>query len=140
MVVVVGGVVEKGGKYLLVQEAKEKCYKKWNIPSGHLEENELLIDGAKREIKEETGCDVGINEICAIENKNFEGDIFIGVIFKTKLLKDNIKYDTNEILDVKWFSYEEILKMKENLRSNYIIRAIENCRKNTVAPIEILNK
>lgn len=140
MVVVVGGVVEKDGKYLLVQEAKEKCYKKWNIPAGHLEENELLIDGAKREIKEETGCDVEINEICAIENKNFEGDIFIGVIFKTKLLKDNIKYDTNEILDVKWFSYEEILKMKENLRSNYIIRAIENCRKNTVAPIEILNK
>lgn len=102
MVVVVGGVVEKDGKYLLVQEAKEKCYKKWNIPAGHLEKNELLIDGAKREIKEETGCDVEINEICAIENKNFEGDIFIGVVFKTKLLKDDIKYDTNEILDVKW--------------------------------------
>ena len=31
MKVIVGGVLEKDGKYLLVQEAQEKCYKKWNI-------------------------------------------------------------------------------------------------------------
>ena len=29
MAIVVGGVLEKDGKYLLVQEAKEKFYAKW---------------------------------------------------------------------------------------------------------------
>ena len=40
MKVIVGGIIEKNGKYLLVQEAKKKCYKKWNFPAGHLDFNE----------------------------------------------------------------------------------------------------
>ena len=39
MKVIVGGVIEKDGKYLLVQEAKETCYEKWNFPAGHLDFN-----------------------------------------------------------------------------------------------------
>jgi len=42
MKVIVGGIIEKNGKYLLVQEAKKKCYKKWNFPAGHLDFNESL--------------------------------------------------------------------------------------------------
>ena len=34
-IIIVGGVVEKDGKYLLVQEAKEKCRGKWNTPVKH---------------------------------------------------------------------------------------------------------
>lgn len=47
-IVIVGGVVEKDGKFLLVQESKEKCRGKWNIPAGHLDPNETIFDGAKR--------------------------------------------------------------------------------------------
>ena len=42
MKVIVGGVIEKDGKYLLVQEAQEKCYQKWNVPAGHLDFNESI--------------------------------------------------------------------------------------------------
>lgn len=34
--VIVGVVIEGGGRYLLVQEAQEKCRGKWNLPAGHL--------------------------------------------------------------------------------------------------------
>ena len=47
MKVIVGGVIEKDGKYLLVQEAKEKCYQKWNIPAGHLDFNESIKEENK---------------------------------------------------------------------------------------------
>ena len=57
-IVIVGGVIQKDGKFLLVQEAQEKCRGKWNIPAGQLDPNETIFDGAKREIKEETGCNV----------------------------------------------------------------------------------
>ena len=40
MKVIVGGIIEKEGKVLLVQEKQEDCYGKWNIPAGHLDCNE----------------------------------------------------------------------------------------------------
>lgn len=137
--VIVGGVIEKDGKFLLVQEAKESCRGKWNIPAGHLDPNESIFDGAKREVKEETGCDVELSGILQIGNKILEEDTFISVVFSTKLLKEDIKYDKNEILDVKWFTYEELLNMKEELRSyNLIINSITALIENKVADIDLV--
>ena len=62
MKIIVGGIIEKDGKVLLVQEKQEECYGKWNIPAGHLDCNESLIEGAIREIKEETGIDIKTEE------------------------------------------------------------------------------
>ena len=126
MNVIVGGVIEKDGKYLLVQEAKEKCYQKWNVPAGHLDFNESIEQGAVREIKEETGCDVELNGILYIANRILEDDIFVMIIFSTKLINENIQYDKNEILDVQWFSYDEIMnEMDDKLRKiDYIKTSI----------------
>ena len=44
---------KKDSRYLLVQETKEKCRGKWSIHSDHLECNETIFEGAKREIVEE---------------------------------------------------------------------------------------
>ena len=130
--VVVGGVIEKNGKFLLVQEAKEKCRGKWNIP-------ESIFDGAKREVKEETGCDVELTGVLQIGNRVLKDDIFITVVFSTKLLKEIIEYDKNEILDVKWFTYEELLNMKEELRDyNWIINSISALIENKVANIDLV--
>ena len=71
--VITGGILEKDGKYLLVQENKKICKGKWNIPAGGLEENESLIEGAKREIYEETGYKVEITGILEIVNEILEG-------------------------------------------------------------------
>lgn len=131
--IIVGGIIEKEGKYLLVQEAKEKCFGKWNIPAGHLDPNETIFEGAKREVFEETGCEVELTGVLQIANKVSLSDTWISVIFATKLIEENIYYDKSEILDVKWFSYEEILAIKENLRSaEWIIDAIEALRDNKI--------
>ena len=125
MKVIVGGIIEKNGKYLLVQEAQEKAYKKWNFPAGHLDFNESLKQGAIREIKEETGCDVELDGVCYIANKVLQDDLFVMVAFSAKLIKENIEFDEKEILDVKWFDYDEIVnKMNIELRGNYIKTAV----------------
>ena len=139
MPIIVGGVLEKDGKYLLVQEAQEKCYGKWNLPAGHLDPNETIIEAAKREIKEESGLDVELTGVCQIGNRKLEDDVFVSVIFSTKVLGGDIKFDPNEILDAKWFSYEELLSMKAQLRSeNLILGAINNARSELVTPISIV--
>ena len=64
--------------------------------------------------------------ILSIGNKVLEDNTWISIIFKTKLLEENISYDKNEILDVKWFGYEEMLNMKDELRNyDWIIDSME---------------
>ena len=140
MKIIVGGIIEKSGKYLLVQEAQQKCYKKWNFPAGHLDYKESLEEGAIREIKEETGCDVELDGICCIANRILENDLFVMIIFNAKLIKETIKFDEEEILDVKWFDYDEIVKEMDNqLRGDYVKKAVINQKRNLIAPIDIVD-
>ena len=139
MKVIVGGIIEKEGKYLLVQEAKKKCYEKWNFPAGHLDFNESLKQGAIREIKE-TGCDVKLDGVCYVANRILEDDLFVMIVFNAKLINENIEFDKEEILDVKWFDYDEIVnKMESMLRGNYVRTAVINQNNNLVAPIDIVD-
>ena len=138
--IVVGGIIEKDNKYLLIQEAKESVRGKWNIPAGKLEQNEYIIDGAKREIKEETGCNVLLTGILQIGNKFINDDTMISFIFSTKLLDENISYNKNEILDIKWFTYEEIKNMKNELRQyEYIVEAIDNLINNKIVEMDLIH-
>ena len=137
MKVIVGGIIEKEGKYLLVQEAKKKCYEKWNFPAGHLDFNESLEQGA---IREETGCDVKLDGVCYVANRILEDDLFVMIVFNAKLINENIEFDKEEILDVKWFDYDEIVnKMESMLRGNYVRTAVINQNNNLVAPIDIVD-
>ena len=139
MPVIVGGVVEKDGKYLLVQEAKEKCRGKWNLPAGHLDQGETIFDAAKREVGEECGLDVELTGVCQIGNMKLEDDIFVSIIFSTKILGGDIKFDPDEILDAKWFTYEETLAIKDQLRdAGLILGSIDGTRNGSVASIDIV--
>ena len=114
MKIIVGGIIEKDGKVLLVQEKQDECYGKWNIPAGHLDCNESIIEGAKREIKEETGCDVELIGVANIANRVLENDIFVQITFVAKVINETIKIDPEEILDVKWFDIDNVLKNMDN--------------------------
>ncbi len=137
--VVTGGVLEKDGKFLLVQEKQKTCEGKWNVPAGGLDENESLMEGAKREIYEETGCKVEIAGVLEIVNEILEGVNIICFFFDTKIIDENIKADGEEISNVKWFTYEEILNMKDKLRADgYFLSTIENKMNNKIQPTEII--
>lgn len=138
-VIIVGGVLKKDNKFLLVQEAQEKCRGKWNIPAGHLDANETIFEGAKREIFEETGCQVELTGVLQIASKVLSDNTWISVIFATNIINENIKFDKNEILDAKWFTYEEILNMKTELRNyDWIVNSITNLKENKVASIDMV--
>lgn len=142
MGIVAGAVVEKEGKFLLVQEALDKSYGKWNLPGGHVNRNENLKDAAKREVKEECGIDVTLKEICFIGNivkKSGESSVY--AYFTAEMNDDNLQCDNTEIVDLKWFSYEELLSMQGQLRENgkLVLSAIKNARNKIFAPTELYN-
>lgn len=139
MPIIVGGVVEKDGKYLLVQEIKAQCHGMWSIPAGHLEPGESIFDGAKREVKEETNCDVELTGVCCIGNCIFPDDTFVAIVFTTELLTDSVKPQAGEILEAKWFTYEEIIAMRNQLRqADWIINAIDFARRGG-APLDLVH-
>lgn len=137
--IVAGGLIEKDGKFLLVKENKKICKGKWNIPAGGVDDNENVIDAAKREIFEETGCTAKINGILEIINQNLENVDLLLFIFDAELVKENIQSDGEEISDIGWFSYEEILNMKNDLRADgYFINTIKNKKENKISPVELI--
>ena len=138
--VVTGGILEKNGKFLLVQENQKICKGKWNIPAGRLDGNESVIEGAKREIFEETGCQVEITGLLGIINEILEGINVVVFIFDTKIRNDNVKVDGIEIANAKWFTYEELLNMKDELRADgYFLSTIRNKIDNKIQSLDIIN-
>ena len=81
MKVYVSTVVKRDDEILLIQEWKQNCYGKWNVPSGHLEENEDILAGAVREVKEETGLDAKLTRLVGVYNNQFEGNSSIQFTF-----------------------------------------------------------
>ena len=62
------------------------------------------------------------------------------IVFNAKLIKESIKFDKEEILDVKWFEYDDIVnKMDDMLRGRYVRTAVMNQKKKLVASINILS-
>ena len=140
MHIIVGGIVEKEGKILMVQEKKKFCYGKWNIPAGHLDPNETIIEGAIREIREETGCEVKATGVAVVANKVMPDDVLVEIIFSTKLVNEDIKINPDEILDVKWIDKEDILNnMDEELRDiTFIKKPIMNIIDGKVASLDVI--
>ena len=117
MKIYVSTVVENEGKFILVRENKEQCYGKWNIPSGHVEENEFITRAAVREVKEETNLDVELAGLIAVYNNMFENFNSISFVFSCNITqKTKIDFDKNEIIKAEWFTFEKLKNMKEELR------------------------
>ena len=141
MVIISGCLIVRNNKVLMVKEAKKKCYGQWNFPAGHVDELEKITDTAIREVFEETGCRIkltGVLPICSVNTKNGER---LMVRFTADIIEENIKFDTEEILDVKWIDIEDVKNMKkEELRGYDIsIQFIKDFEDNRIYPLEIFN-
>ena len=138
-IIVAGGVIEQEGKYLLIQEAKEDVRGKWNIPAGRQDPGETISEAAKREIREECGFSVELTSVCQIGSWRSAINTVIAIIFSTKIVGGEINFNPDEIMDAKWFTYDEILAMRSELRSAaFLIGAINNLRSHKLAPIDIV--
>ena len=78
---------------------------------------EIIIPYIKREIYEECGFRVELTGVCQIGSWKLVDNIAIGIIFSAKIVGGEINFNPDEILDAKWFTYDEILAMKSELRS-----------------------
>lgn len=112
MKVISGCIILKDNKILMVKEANPVCYGKWNFPAGIVDEGEKIQEAAHREILEETGCKVelkGVLPIVSVEAPG--GETHVLIRFVAEILDENIIFDKAEILDAKWFEFNDVKNM-----------------------------
>lgn len=69
---VFGMIFDEQGRILLCHRTDVDL---WNLPGGSMEHGEAPWDGAKREVKEETGFDVEISKLVGVYSKSDQNDI-----------------------------------------------------------------
>lgn len=134
----VATVIVKDNKVLMVKETKEEIKGLLNLPAGHLEKNETLIEGALREIKEETGMEANITSFIDTQYFSRKEKDYVAFIFQGELVK-NVEASNSE-LD---FDFYDIKYLKENktvLRNEkLIIPALNKINSGNRDAIDILN-
>lgn len=117
---VVGAIIEKGGRILLIKEAGTIDKGKWNQPAGWLEVGEDPIHAVKKEVREETGFDyepealLGIYSLVKkqrIINEKRIDSHGVKLIFKGKFSGEEGRYDKTEIVETRWFEPKDIYAM-----------------------------
>ncbi len=103
MILYASVLLEKEGKYLIVQEGKEIHAKKWNIPGGHVDEGEHILAAAIREAKEEVCVDIAVENVVQI----FESFKSIHVVFYGTVTSGTAAPGDN-ILDCRWMTIGEM--------------------------------
>ncbi len=98
---------------LLLQQRRDGS---WGLPGGIMELGESLEETARREVKEETGLDIGeLGLLDVFSGKDFylkvsNGDELYSVtaVFVAKEVKGNIEIDKQESIDVQYFNVKEL--------------------------------
>ena len=126
--VVVASVIERDGKFLLVEEDIGGAHV-LNQPAGHWEAGETLIEAARREALEETGWEIEPTDVLGIyEFKPPELDYtFLRIAFVAK----TVRHHPERVLDhgivgIVWLGREELLACAEKHRSPSVLRCIDD--------------
>lgn len=102
---VVGIVATNGHRVLLCKRAIEPIGK-WTIPAGYMENEETVMEGAKREAREEANADVKLGNILACYSIKQISQVQI--IFSGELVNAEEVNAGQETLEVKLFEWDEI--------------------------------
>ncbi|MFZ3057889.1 MAG: NUDIX domain-containing protein [Minisyncoccales bacterium] len=118
------GIIKNKNCFLLLKNDRQE----WEFPGGKLELNELVEKCLKREIKEETGLNIIVDKFVNAWVYHIYKNVDVLILtFYCKLKKYRIPIISSEHKEAKWFSFQEIMKLK-NLPQGYkkSIKQIEN--------------
>lgn len=112
-------LIEKEGRYLLIQEASFKWKGQWFLPGGGPKPNETPEMAAKRETLEEAGCEVSLDGIFYIRHYQGTFEHRLHLFYCGTIGGDKIKTSRDKhSLGAQWFTYEELVKLP--LRQNLL--------------------
>lgn len=127
IMVVTCAVIEKAGKILIARRKRgDHMGGKWEFPGGTVERDETPEQSLMRELKEELGVDIGVDEfICSSQYAYGHATINL-LAFKATLLSDELKVCAHE--EIRWVSPRELSRYDFPEADAPIIRHISASR------------
>lgn len=138
--VTVAAVIERGGRFLLVQE-RVSGRRVYNQPAGHLEEGESLVTAVIRETLEETGWHFQPQSILGLYRWRPAGrtTTYLRVSFAGKPLRHEPERRLDpEVERTLWLDPQALRRQPEALRSPMVLRSVEDYLAGIAYPLELL--
>lgn len=138
--VTVAAVIEKDGKFLLVEEETADGLR-FNQPAGHLEDGETLLEGVRREAWEETAHRFEPNSLLGVYHWKHPGKDITYLRFA--FLGDIISHDPDQPLDdgilrTVWMTADEIRATRDRHRSPQVLKCVEHYLAGQRFPLSVL--
>ena len=120
-------IINNNREVLLQKRSPNKRFNPnmWGLCAGHVDSGETIEDAAIREIKEEIGLDITINDLNILEEKEvrkLETNSQITRFYYVICNKNNFKIQTEEVSEVKWFKIEDIINMIKNNDDSLVLK------------------
>ena len=133
----VAAVIERDGRYLLVEEVDEATGTRvFNQPAGHVEPGESVLDAAVREVREETGLAftptafLGLYQLRAADGRDYLRVAFAGTVPP----EERPRPEDPDILGCAWVEGGELPGL--SLRSPLVRRCLEDYEAGRRLPLE----
>ncbi|MGO1462453.1 MAG: NUDIX hydrolase [Marinobacter sp.] len=133
-------VEDEHGRFLMVEEHSSGRIV-FNQPAGHIEENEAILDAAKREALEETGWDIEPEHFLGLYTYKApaNGVTYYRFCFIGKARQHiTHKLDTG-IIAAHWLTLAEIRQLGNQLRSPLVVKSIEDYRNGRCYPLDVIS-
>jgi 8-oxo-dGTP diphosphatase len=127
----VAACVFKDDRILLVQRGTPPSKGQWSVPGGAIELGESFKDTAKRELDEECGVEIEVDDIFDVENfivRDEDDNIqyhYVVTYVTANYISGNIRPGPEE-MDVCWATKEELMSLDMNsITRGYMLKAFE---------------
>lgn len=138
--VTVAAVVERDGRFLLVEEHTEDGVR-LNQPAGHLDEGESLIQACVREAREETAHHVEVESLVGIYQwPRPSGDVtYLRFAFAASMSGFDAEAALDRgIIQAVWLTYDELLEQRARHRSPLVLQCVQDYVAGRRFPLELI--
>ncbi len=138
--VTVAAVVERDGRFLLVEEQTERGLL-FNQPAGHLEADESIVAAVARETLEETAWEFSPRHLVGVYRWRPSGSdvTYLRFAFSGLLGTHHADRPLDEgIVRTVWLSPDEIRNGRDRHRSPLVVRCMEDYLAGIRAPLDLL--
>lgn len=137
----VATVIERDGRFLMVEEYADGDELVYNQPAGHLDEHETLAAAAIRETLEETAWEIQVDAIVGLYYWTHpQGHTFIRTCFAGQALHHHPDQPLDHGIErALWLTRDEIAALGPKLRSPMVLRCVDDYLAGRRYPLELFS-